>query len=603
MKKFCHRLKPNKTGSMPRHMIFFDTETYTSKTTELGQEQRLKLYTALYYRRGDRVRPDQELWTHGFTPEDLALFVLSHCADKRSLYVFSANLWFDLRVSVLLPMLHKADFKVKSFFAHGKCFLMKCIRDKQSIMFINIQNIFPVSVAKIGELIGRPKTEVDFTTVSDSELLEYCYNDTRIIFEAMKYWFDFVTDNDLGSFGVTLASQAFNAYRHRFMPIPIYIHDNVKVTALERSSYFGGRTECFFIGEIKNKIVYALDVNSQYPYVMKRYEFPHVLRYYTEETTPEELYSLTSHYAVVAFCKLKTDIPVYAKRLDDKTVFPIGVFNTSLCTGSFQYAFEHGHVEEVYSASVYRKAKIFENWVDAVYKIRQDYMKSGNYRMTRLVRLLLNSLYGKFGQRSDKVEYENRVLEEDYTIVRHYSEKEACWYKIITIGTLEKMVKEKATEAFHSFPAISSHVTDYARLYLWELMNVAGRDNVYYVDTDSLYVNHAGYVKLKPYIDKIELGKLKLETKVNYFKIYGPKDYVLGDKVVLKGIPKSAKKLSDTVYECDLFPGMKRDLQKGMADYYCIEKRTKHLQRDYNKGVVLPDGSVIPFSLQESSST
>jgi len=602
LKKFCHRLKPNKTGSMPRHMVFFDTETYTSKTTQLGQEQRLRLYTALYFRRGDKTHPEQEVWTHGFTPEDLALFVLSHCANKRSLYVFSANLWFDLRVSLLLRMLHKANFRVKSFFSHGKCFLMKCIRDKQSIRFINIQNIFPVSVAKIGELIGRPKTEVDFKTVSDNDLLEYCYNDTRIIFEAMKYWFAFITENNLGSFGVTLASQAFNAYRHRFMAIPIFIHDNAKVTAHERSGYFGGRTECFFIGEIKNKNVYALDVNSQYPYVMKKYDYPRVLRYYTEKTTPVKLYDLTSHYAVVANCDLDTDIAAYAKRLDGKTVFPVGTFNVTLCTGSFRYAFEHGHVKKVHCASLYMKGKIFEKWVDTIYSIRKNYMLSGNYRMTRLVRLLLNSLYGKFGQRSDDILEESRLPEEDYTIERYYDGENECWYKIITIGTLQKVVKERSTEAFHSFPAISAHVTDYARLYLWELMNVAGLSNVYYTDTDSLYVNHAGYVLLKPYIDKTELGKLKLETKVNYFKIYGPKDYVLGSKVVLKGIPKSAKKLSETVYECDLFPGLKRDLQKGMTDFYCIEKRTKHLQRDYNKGVVLPDGTVIPFSLVESSS-
>lgn len=602
MKKFCHLLKSNKTGSMPRHMIFFDTETYTSKTTQLGQEQRLKLYTALYYRRGDKTHPAQEVWTHGFTPDDLALFVLSHCANKRSLYIFSANLWFDLRVSLLLRLLHKAKFKVKSFFAHGKCFLMKCRRDKQSIRFINIQNIFPFSVAKIGKIIGRSKTEVDFKTVSDNDLLEYCYNDTRIIFEAMRYWFAFVADNDLGSFGVTLASQAFNAYRHRFMNVPIYIHDNVKATALERNGYFGGRTECFFIGTIKKQNVYALDINSQYPYVMKKHKYPHMLRYYTEKTTPKELYKLTSYYAVVVNCDLVTDTPAYAKRLSDKTVFPIGKFNTTLCTGSFRLAFEHGHVKKVHCASLYRQEKIFEKWVTRVYAIRQGYMKSNNSAMTYMVKRLMNSLYGKFGQKSDKVEYENQIPEEDYTIVRHYSEPEACWYKIITIGTLEKMVKEKCVEAFHAFPAISAHVTDYARLYLWELMNVAGLDNVYYTDTDSLYVNHAGYVKLKPYIDKIELGKLKLETKVNYFKIHGPKDYVLGNKVVIKGIPKSAKKLSETVYECDLFPGLKRDLQKGMNEHYCIEKRTKHLQRDYNKGVVLPDGKVIPFSLGESSS-
>lgn len=599
MKKFSHRLKPNKTSSMPHHMIFFDTETYTSKTTNLGKEQKLKLYTAVYYRRGNKSRQDQEVWAYGYTCEDLTMFILSHCGKNRRLYVFSANLWFDIRVSMMLPLLYKANFKVKSFFAHGMCFLMKCIRERESIQFINIQNILPVTVKKIGELIGLPKMEVDFDTVTDEELLDYCFNDTKIIFKAMQYWFAFILDNDLGCFGVTIPSQGFNAYRHRFMKTPIMIHDNEKVTKLEREGYFGGRTECHFIGEIKHKKVYVLDINSQYPYVMKKYDYPCKLRYYTEKTTPEQLYKLSSYYAVVAKCDLETDSPLYAKRTKEKTLFPIGRFNTTLCTGSFRYAFEHGHVKHVHCASVYQKGRLFEKWVTDVYKIRQKYMAAKNKTMVFLVKRILNSFYGKFGQRSDVVLKESQVRDEDYTIELYYDEEEAQWYKVITIGTLQKIVREKACEAFHSFPAISAHVTDYARLYMWELMSVAGFDNVYYTDTDSLYVNRTGYCNLKPYINKTELGKLKLEATENYFKIYGPKDYIIGKKVVLKGVPKTATKKADGVYICDMFPGMRRDLQKGMPENYCIETRTKHLKREYNKGIVQPDGTVTPFSLRE----
>lgn len=584
---------------MPWHMIFFDTETYTSKTSELGKEQRLRLYTCVYWQRGRKGRPEIETWSYGNTCQDLALFILSHCAKNRRLYLFSANLWFDIRVATLLPLLHAANFRITSFFSHGMCFLMKCVRGHESIQFINIQNIFPMTVKKIGEVVGIPKLEVDFDTVSDDDLLQYCVQDTKIIFEAMKYWLTFITVNDLGCFGVTIPSQAFNAYRHRFMNVNIMIHDNEKVAALERTGYFGGRTECFFIGEVKYKTVYVLDINSQYPYVMRNNTFPSRLRYYTEDTTPAELYNLSDHYAVVANCDLATDVPVYCKRTKDKTLFPIGRFNTTLCTGTFRHAFEHGHIEKVRTASVYSRGYLFKKWVTTLYKLRQKYMAEGNATMVFLVKRLLNCLYGKFGQKSDVIIKEGQVSQEDYTIELYYDENEARWYKIITIGTLQKVLREKDCEAFNSFPAIAAHVTDYARLYLWELMNKAGRDNVYYTDTDSLYVNHTGYIRLKPYIDKTELGKLKLEAKADYFKIYGPKDYVIGEKVILKGVPESAIKLEEGVFKCDMFPGVRRDLQKGMLKHYCIETRTKHLKRKYDKGTVLKSGRVIPFSLQE----
>lgn len=527
------------------------------------------------------------------------MFVLSCCGDKRALYVFSANIWFDLRVSGLLKALVDSDFKIKMCYSGGKCFLMKMTREKQTIRFINIQNIFPVSVKKIGDIIGMEKLHVDFDKVTDEDLLTYCRRDTEIIVNAVLYWLKFIKDHDLGSFGPTLASQAFNAYRHKYMSSPIMIHDRRDVLEHERAGYFGGRTECFFVGEIKGRTMYVLDINSQYPYVMRENNFPYALRYTSTDTTPEQLYNLSDNYCVVGRCRLDTNEPVYARRYDNKTVFPVGRFETTLCTASFRYAYEHEHVVSVSKASIYRGAKIFEKWVIDLYTLRQKYMKEGKHTMTYLVKLLLNSLYGKFGQKTDDVIEEKFGLPEEYFTELYYDQTKAQWYTIVRIGNYQKVMRTKTEEAFHSFPTISAHVTDYARLYLWKLINVAGRDNVYYVDTDSLYVNYSGYRKLRPFINDMELGMLKLEAKSTYFKIYAPKDYIFGDFTKLKGIPKSAIPIDDNTFDCVMFPGMKRDLQKGMLDDYVIERRIKHLQRKYDKGTVTSSGRVEPFQVAE----
>jgi len=256
-------------------------------------------------------------------------------------------------------------------------------------------------------------------------------------------------------------------------------------------------------------------------------------------------------------------------------------------------------VKKLHAASVYTTGRIFTKWVDSMYAIRKKYIKSKNTIMADLTKKLMNSLYGKFGQKSDEVLSEIQLTDETYEIERHYSVPQGKWYNVINIGTLQKIVREKTAEAFNSFPAIAAHVTDYARMYLWKLMVTAGTQEVYYVDTDSLYVSHKGYLNLKPYLDKFELGMLKLEASAKYFKIYGPKDYIIGKKTVLKGVPQTARQLDKNTYECTLFPGLRRDLQKGMTEFYHIETRIKHLKREYDKGIVGKNGRVTPFSLGE----
>ncbi len=599
MKKICHMLKGNKSLARPHNLIFFDTETKTVKVSALGKEQELRLFTAVYYRYRPGRKKDLEKWTHGFTEQDLALFILSHCRRGICLYIMSANVWFDIRVGKLQDLLTDAGFKVKNYFSNGKVLVIKMARERQSIKFINIQNIWPMSVAAIGDVIGLPKLDVDFDNVTDEELLPYCYRDTEIIYKAMMYWFGFIKTHDLGSFGITLASQAFNAYRHRFMFSPIAIHNNEQISTFERLAYFGGRTECHRIGKVPAKKIYVVDINSQYPYVMMVNDFPSKVKYHGRRVTAESLYKLTENHCCVCEVDLDTDRPIYAKRYDGKTIFPVGRFHTYLCTEAFRHAYEQGEVKRLYEASVYLKGPIFKKWVLELHTLREKFLKEGNRIMEHMVKGLLNRLYGKFGQRSDKVVLEEIVDNIAYTSERVYNRDEQCYYMYTQLGNHFKIYKEKDKESFHSFPAISAHVTEYARLYLWRLMEAAGMKNVFYVDTDSLYLNAKGFAHIKPYIHKTRLGALKIEGIGKHMHIYGPKDYIFDDKITLKGIPKNAKKIADGVYECDMFPGIKRELQRGLTNHYTIEQRVKTLKREYTKGVVSRHGFVSPFSLSE----
>ena len=595
----CHFLKENKTRSFPHDMIFFDTETYTIKETDKILEQEMKLFTAVYHRHRDSKKKDTVQWTHGTHSDELLKFVLDKVRRKTCLNIFSANIWFDLRVSKLLELLLQCNFKIVKYFSNGKSFMIKMRRDTESIRFINIQNIFPVSVKALGKIIGLKKLDCDFEQCTPNELLTYCKRDTEIIYKTILFWLAFLKQHDLGAFGVTLATQAFNAYRHRFMPVKIAIHDNTKTMALERAGYFGGRTECFFIGKVKSKKTYILDINSQYPFVMKNNEYPYQLKYFVNKTSPSSLYKMLDKYCIMANCNLDTDEPVYAKRHEGKTVFPIGRFNTVLSTASFKHAFENNHIKEVFTAAVYLKHKIFKKWVTELYKLRVRYIHEKNKTMVYMIKRILNSLYGKFGQKTDNLIHEHQCIDIAFYNNRIYDRDEKKWYVETQVGNIKRLFTSGGEDAFNSFTAIAAHVTDYARLYLYQLIKQAGMTNVYYIDTDSLYTNLKGYKQLQEYIHKDKLGFLKLEKITSDLVIRGLKDYTIDGKTKIKGVPKKAKQINENTYKTIMFPGIKTDLQNKMSNNYQIHKVTKTLKREYTKGIIQSSGRIIPFSLSE----
>jgi DNA polymerase elongation subunit (family B) len=197
-------------------------------------------------------------------------------------------------------------------------------------------------------------------------------------------------------------------------------------------------------------------------------------------------------------------------------IFPVGNFETFLSTPEIIYALEHGHIKKVLAINIYEKANIFSEYVEYFYNMRLEAKAKGDEVRTLLYKLFLNSLYGKFGQKSNHWE---KVGEADPTEVKLERIYDVDTKKFITVkifggGIFRKNdLEEGENESFYSFPAIASHVTSYARMLLWKYIETAGIENVYYTDTDSLFVNLEGYKNLEKanYLNEDTLGLLKLE--------------------------------------------------------------------------------------------
>lgn len=474
-------------------------------------------------------------------------------------------------------------------------------KGKKTIVFIDSLNWFKTSLKNLGDSIGIEKLEMpDFKKSWDSqEWIDYNKNDVVILKQYFLNYLKWLRTNDMGNFGYTIASQSFNTFRHKFMHQQIYIHDNADAIRLERESYHGARTECFKIGKFYEDIFY-LDVNSMYPTVMKYEKYPIRLIGELKTQNLKKLEQKLKQYCIIANVKIKTDEPVFSVKQNGKLIFPVGSFDVTLTTNELVYALKHDFIEKINFGYVYEAGYIFEEFVDYIYDKRKIAKQENNNLDANFLKLILNSLYGKFGQQiAIFSEIDNN--EEIEQGSGYYVNTETGQKKKIKYINNQFFVEKEKEESYNSFCAIASHVTANSRLLLWKYIKQAGLDSIYYCDTDSLFVNKTGYDKLLPECNDMDLGKLKLEEKSNYLEIRGLKDYVIGDKERLKGINiKNSVKVSANEYAITIWPKIRSMInRKTLTEYYTMNSR-KILKRNYDKGNLKSNGNVEPIELNYS---
>ncbi len=565
MGSFNHRLKGNKTGERARNWVFFDCEAEIEGAENEVQTHMLKLGCARYRRfaYGDHIARCEDF--SFYTPEAYWDKLLDSCEHDRRLYIVGYNVGYDIRLVRGFHCLHKRGYRQTRIYVGGKVVILEWIKDKHRIIGIDACNFFEGKLETWGKLFGIPKGKVDFRKASNKTLLKYCWRDVEILDTLMLSWFDFLDKHDMGSFRVTRASQSFAAYRHRFMSHAIYIHSSPRATKVEREAYHGGRTECFHIGKLTRGPYYKLDVNQMYPYIMRSVPVPIKLKSTAIGLTVADIRRLIKHYAICGEFLIKTDEPVYPYKNNMNLFYPIGRFWVHLTTPEIQYALQRNHIKRVRRICIYNKAVIFRDYVNYLHPLRVEYRRSGNEVFAAMVKYFMLSLYGKFGQRSEawkQVDNELNDPDGEYSII---DDDTRIMTRYVVIAG-ERWNIQGSKESYHSFPAIAAHITAAARLYLWRLICKAGRERVYYCDTDSLITTEAGMKRLQDYLDPDILGMLKLEYTTRKLVIYSPKEYQTDTETKHKGVKQDAVEVRPRVYRQMQWEGLRGSFLAGTSN-------------------------------------
>lgn len=421
------------------------------------------------------------------------------------------------------------------------------VNSKVRIEIYDSAKIINLSVAEIAKSFGMPyqKEKIDYDEyrsenhkMSDEEK-SYLLNDIRIVATALDYFFEqnlkkmTQGSNALYNYKQTLGGET--KFRQYFPLLGIEIDKDI------RKAYRGGFTYLNpkFAGKIIKEKGFVIDYNSLYPSVMKMKPLPYSQPIFFEgQYKYDRYYPLYIQHLRAQFTVKKGHIPTIQLKgnfsfmpneyiTDSGYEYPeLYLTNIDLCL-----FFEHYDVYnlEFINGWKFRGQKgMFDNYIDKWSKVKVESKLQGNKGMTLIAKLLLNSLYGKFG-----------------TAPKGKSKKPVLKDGILTFESLEEEERKPV------YIPCAIFVTSWARnetIRMAQKIHEAGK--YIYSDTDSIHA--IGDIPDFIPLDNAKLGYWKHEFNIYYCKYLRQKCYVdygkepnsnkFERKITVAGMPKSAKK-------------------------------------------------------------
>jgi len=569
-----HLITPGQRVTRPAALVFLAVETSPAPLPGGRTEHIFQAAAACYWRIPDRRHKYQPHYLETNSISDVWAWLDSITRKRSRILVISSDPVRDLTVLHHAAHLPALGYKLGRPVAAARTCILPYRRESRGLTFIAASNLVPFS----------PPTTTDLRTTVEAAL------------EFWRAYLEMLGEHNLGPFRLTIGSQAFATYRHRFMTHPIYVHGRPRVDTLEARACYGGCYQPYYFGQAPDDDYYYLDTNAMYPWAMATFELPYRLVNDVGRLPLPTLAAKLERYCAVATVRVRTNQPVYPVKHKGHTVFPTGEFTTTLTTPDLAHALAHGHLVECYRAAWYRRGVLFRDFVTFMWDLRRQYQDQDQPGLAKLCKAWSVALYGKWGGRryavKDRGEWDERECGRGILVDADTGEQ--CQYNILA-GRM--WTTSRAGLSAHAFPAIMAHIAAHSRRHLFELHDLAGRENVYFAVGDGLIINRAGYERLVHLVEPETLGRLKLKNRSRSLAIYSDTEVAMGDMVKRPGVKAGSLQVEDGVFIEEGAPRLGSQLRSGDPHRYITWERTKRLKREITSGRVTQGGRVVPLEL------
>lgn len=330
---------------------------------------------------------------------------------------------------------------------------------------------------------------------------------------------------------------------------------NTEIASLAWETYSGGRFEVIkrgFIGDVSGP-----DINSAYPFILQQLPDPKTVQWKRRDSPSIDLLETSDIGFLDIAVTTDSDRPIqpFAVKIDSKVMYPaLDNYRIQTIKDIFLNALEYGYIEDY---------TIHEAWlgfcdehtvypftfIDELYNRRKDFEAHGHFKKGQLLKIILNSMYGKTCQTTPKI----RELEENDSL-------EDTEYKehMITNMELPMQLKDRYQDGFVKWlqagswfnPILATYITGMTRLELHKRILEYGLEyDTVMLATDSLMIEQ------KPFEKSGFANDLVKDGLGNWDYDYTGKAYVIGAGVYEIEFDKCRDK------DCDYYNTQKCDTE------------------------------------------
>ena len=523
---------------------------------------------------------------------------IANSKGKVRIYTYSVTLL--LWTSPLCSVLAERGWRLEWLFAGGATEMLRISRGsgRSSVTIQTVSTVAPDYNANPASVpTRRARLSPDNHRSASTQF--YARTEVLNMADSVRRWFSLAADHSSVPVQGSIGGQAWVDWRaSQGAQSTCFVYPDADLRQYCRAAYFGGFVRAFRQGDFKGSYS-VIDISSSYPNVMSKRLYPSELYAWQYDLDIDQAAEWLKRDCIIAEVELYTDEPIYPVREAGRIEYPTGTLRAHVASASLKYAITRGHLRRIHTAQLWRSGRPFKEWVKYWWGIR-DYLKLNDEpEKAKLCKLLMNSLYGRLGMRVARpvIEEDARAQETRYEyglvpvdalpdgIVTAlpsggHMELQGRQYVPYTDTTLlgRRTVAVEGTEPPLSVPHLSAHITDYARIDLWQKIRSLGMGNVFYADTDSCIIPTSKVPRSMRRQEAPKLGQWSVREEGEGLQVFGEKLYILHGHTTASGLPATAIPIAPHQWEApqsqglleilsgEPEPGVKVDIQSFTLD-------------------------------------
>lgn len=558
MDRVAHWIKGNEQERIPPRMVAFDTESRVTRDGET-EVQEWRIGCAIRWRTDLKSSDHSEAEVFS-TPESFWSWVSEYCRKGTRTVVWAHNMGYDVRISRMFEILPCLGFRLEWCNLDRNISSATWRSDHGTIVLADTWTWVPIELSEIAPMVGLVKYKMPRGSLSDDAWTRYCTRDAEIVYHVAAEIVKFIRDDHLGNWQPTGAGMSMSTWRHKFMDHKILVHDEVEVLAHERKAMHTGRAEAWRHGKVERDTWTEVDLRNAYLRIALQCSLPRKLHMRMGSLSVAQFGRLSTRFALLCRVLIDTDTPVVPYKHDDRTVWPVGCFETWLWENEVSLAMEQGATVEVRDSWSYVRDPILSSWAQWVLQG----MYGDNPGYSSLIRTHLKhcsrALIGRLALRTPNWEPWGDNPEGITGISYVTFPEEGRTTRMLHVGN-ETLIETERRESKNSLPQVTGWIMAECRRRLWHGMESAGFDNIAHVDTDSVLVNSAGLAAMREHYGTEFDAMWAIKGTWRALDIWGPRAYYRGRERVMSGIPKKARQVGEGSYAGEQWASLAHDLE------------------------------------------